>query len=290
MNCPLSAGALAQVACLMEATARKPGNVHRFADFEDVSYLDFALSAQAIGPAMDEARTLGVGPAVLAAVEATRRVVSTNTNLGMILLLAPLAAAYEDGRDLQSSTARVLDSLTIDDARYAYKAIRLANPGGLGSADDQDVARDPTVTLLDAMRLAADRDLVARQYATGYRDVFELALPALRSALLSGRSLEDAIIESTLITLKQRPDTLIARKRGIEVANEVSQRARFALETGDFDTFDDFLRQDGHARNPGATADLIAAALFAALAEGTILLPRPPGTSGWNHSNPRPQT
>ena len=277
-----SAGTLAQVACLLEVTARKPGNVHRFADFDDASYLDFALSAQAIGPAMDEARNIGVGRAALAAVEATRRVVSTNTNLGMILLLAPLAAAYEVGCDLESEVIRVLNGLTIDDARYAYRAIRLASPGGLGSAGDQDVVDEPTVTLLEAMRLAADRDLVARQYATGYADVFGLALPSLRSVLLRGFALEDAIIHSYLITLKQRPDTLIARKRGVEVAQEVSRRAAEALDSGDFASLDGFLRQDGHARNPGATADLMAAALFAALAEGTIALPRPSGALGWN--------
>lgn len=283
-----SAGTLAQVACLLEATARKPGNVHRFADFDDASYLDFALSAQAIGPAMDEARDIGVGRAALAAVEATRRVVSTNSNLGMILLLAPLAAAHEVGFDLESGVIRVLDGLTIDDARYAYRAIRLASPGGLGSAGDQDVKDEPTVSLLDAMRLASDRDLVARQYATGYADVFRLALPSLRSALMRGVSLEDAIIHSYLTSLKQSPDTLIARKRGIEVAQEVSRRAAEALDSGDFASFDDFLRQDGHARNPGATADLMAAALFAALAEGTIALPRPSGAFGWTQDQQRP--
>jgi triphosphoribosyl-dephospho-CoA synthase len=284
-----SAGTLAQVACLMEATARKPGNVHRFADFEDASYLDFALSAQAIGPAMDEARNRGVGRSILAAVEATRRIVSTNTNLGMILLLAPLASAYEAGCDLEAAILRVLDGLTIEDARHAYRAIRLANPGGLGSADDQDVANEPTVTLLDAMRLAADRDLVARQYATGYADVFGLALPALRSALMMGRSLEEAIIHSYLMVLKQTPDTLILRKRGVELAEEVSRRASMALDSGDFDSFDGFLRRDGHALNPGATADLMAAALFAALAEGTIALPRPLGPLGWNSHQNQPQ-
>src|SRR5215210_8063191 len=87
-----SPGRLAQVACLLEVTARKPGNVHRHADFAGTHYLDFLLSAAAIGPALDRARALGVGRAILDAVEATRRVVATNTNLGMVLLLAPLAA------------------------------------------------------------------------------------------------------------------------------------------------------------------------------------------------------
>ena len=276
----LSPGTLAQVACLMEATARKPGNVHRFADFDDATYLDFALSAQAIGPAMDAAREVGVGRSVLAAVEATQRVVTTNTNLGIVLLLAPMAAT--DPVDLHGSIARVLDGLTIDDARHVYRAIRLANPGGLGSSGEQDVSDEPTVTLLEAMTLAADRDLVARQYATGYSDVFGVALPALREGLRDGLSLEDAIIRAHVVLLSLRPDSLIARKLGPQVAEEASRLASEALDSKDLDALDRYLRADGHARNPGATADLMAAALFAALAEGTIPLPRPSGPVGWS--------
>ena len=41
----LPVGLCAQLACVLEATARKPGNVHRFADFDDVSYLDFVTAA-----------------------------------------------------------------------------------------------------------------------------------------------------------------------------------------------------------------------------------------------------
>lgn len=278
----LSAGSLAQIACLMEATARKPGNVHRFVDFDDASYLDFALSAQAIGPAMDQARVFGVGRSVFAAIEATRRVVSTNTNLGMVLLLAPLAAAYWLGGDLREEISRVLAGLTIEDASWTYRAIRLASPGGLGVSSDQDVAEEPTVTLLEAMRLAADRDLVARQYAQGYGDVFDIALPSLRRQLAAGASLERAIVRVFVEFLSAVPDTLIARKLGREAAEDVSRRAAGALALDDLDLFDRHLRSEGHVRNPGATADLMAAVLFAALAEGTILLPRPSGPGGWS--------
>src|SRR5215210_922256 len=111
-----SPGRLAQVACLLEVTARKPGNVHRSADFAGTHYLDFLLSAAAIGPSLDGARTLGVGRAILHAVEATRRVVATNTNLGMILLLSPLAAVPEEIA-LPRGVGAVLDALSVDDAR-----------------------------------------------------------------------------------------------------------------------------------------------------------------------------
>jgi triphosphoribosyl-dephospho-CoA synthase len=113
-------GLCAQVACVWEATARKPGNVHRFQDFEDVTYLDFILSALALGPAMQEARSRPVGQTVLAAVRATRRVAHSNTNLGMILLLAPLAAVPE-GEELRTGVGSVLAGLTVEDARLMYE-------------------------------------------------------------------------------------------------------------------------------------------------------------------------
>ena len=286
----MTPGQRAQVACLLEATARKAGNVHRFRDFEDCSYLDFALSAQVIGPALDLASSQGIGRAVLAAVESTRQLVATNTNLGMILLLAPLAAVPE-GIDLREGVQDVLGCLTAYDARLVYQAIRLAAPGGLGKVEAHDVATEPSVSLVEAMALAADRDLVARQYATGYAEVFEIAVPALELAIHETRPVETAIVKAHLQLMAQLPDTLIARKLGPEAAKEGMQLARKVLERGwpdqpvalqAFHDFDRWLRQDGHARNPGSTADLIAAALFVVLSSGTIRLPMTSHTIPWS--------
>jgi triphosphoribosyl-dephospho-CoA synthase len=274
-------GQLAQIACLLEATARKPGNVHRYRDFDDTHYLDFLLSAAAIAEPLGCAPVTPVGATVLRAVQATRRLVGTNTNLGMILLLAPLAAV-PIGQELREGVAMILGATTKEDAALVYRAIRLARPGGLGKVEAQDVSDEPTITLLEAMRLAADRDLVARQYATGYADVFDHALPSLQAAIRQGHSLETAIIFAYITFLAHRPDTLIARKLGEATALEASARAASVLRVGWPDNsegiealaaFDDWLRANGHARNPGAAADLITAALFAALRDGTIELP-----------------
>src|SRR5262245_5324979 len=145
-------GMCAQLACIWEATARKPGNVHRFQDFADVTYLDFLTSAAAIAPVLDRAPTRRVGETVLEGVRATRQVVKTNTNLGVLLLLAPPATVAES-QNLRRSVDKVLSQLDTADARAVYEAIRLAAPGGLGRVNEQDLAEEPTQTLREVMCL-----------------------------------------------------------------------------------------------------------------------------------------
>ena len=136
---PRSIGQCAALATLLEATAAKPGNVHRGADFEDVTFPEFVAAGIAIAPVLDAAVERPVGATILAAVEATRSVTKRNTNLGTILLLAPLAAVPRT-QSLAGGVAAVLGALSADDARNCYAAIRLAAPGGLGNVDQGDVA------------------------------------------------------------------------------------------------------------------------------------------------------
>ena len=269
----LTIGQCANLACLLEANAPKPGNVHRGADFEDVSFTDFAVSAAAIAPAMDAAIDRGVGPTVLDATRATRRLVQPNTNLGMILLLAPMAAVPRQ-QDLQNGIRQVLNGLTADDAACVYEAIRMVQPGGLGQSEEMDVAGQAPDDLLLAMRAAADRDLVARQYAEGFEQVLSLVAPWICEGRAQGGTLTDTIVHTQMRLLGRFPDSLIARKCGPEMAAQVSARARSVLAAGtpgDEDyhrglaDFDFWLRCDGNRRNPGTTADLIAAGLFVVL-------------------------
>jgi triphosphoribosyl-dephospho-CoA synthase len=277
---PRSAGAarltdLARLAGVWEVTARKAGNVHRERDFADVTYADFVRSAEAAAPHIGFAADRPLGEMILAAIRATRVVVRTNTNLGIVLLLAPLAKV-PDGTDLWAGVREVLAHTTVADAADVYAAIRLAAPGGLGTANEQDVRDAPTLPLRDVMALAADRDLVARQYANDFADVFGLGVPALLDGLARFGRVEPAVQHCQLAWLAAHPDSLIARKRGPEVAAEASGRAKAVLDLGSVGTsagraayadFDQWLRADGHARNPGTTADLVTACLFAALRE-----------------------
>jgi triphosphoribosyl-dephospho-CoA synthase len=282
MQIALSISQCATLACLLEATAPKVGNVHRGADFDDLTFTDFVTSAAVLGPAMESAAKIGVGRAVLDAVEATRKLVATNTNLGMALLIAPLAAVPRDQPLTTATVGSVLKSLGPEDSRLVYQAIRLAQPGGLGKVESMDVAGDAPSNLVAAMRAAADRDLVARQFADNFRLVLEEALPALIDNRRHAWSLTDAIIHTHLSLIAQHGDSLIARKCGLELSRQASALARQALERGApgdeaydeaLSDFDFWLRSDGNRRNPGTTADLIAAALFAGLRDW--LLPPP---------------
>lgn len=263
----------ALTACLWEVSARKAGNVHRFADFDDLTYLDFVLSAAALAPVLQADLDKPLGVTILDAIRATREVVRTNTNLGMALLLAPLSKC-EPGQWRSQLEGR-LAAATIDDAKNAFNAIRLANPGGLGKVDNQDVANEPTQTLRNVMALAADRDLVARQYANGFHDVLEHGIPALLDGWRRFGSIEAAILHLQVQFLSAYPDSLIVRKLGLAEAEQVRSRAQqIDLSSADgrrrFVEFDRWLREDGHARNPGTTADLVAACLFVALRAGQL--------------------
>lgn len=275
----------AQLACLLEASAEKPGNVTPTHSFTDMSYEDFLRSAAAIGPEMARASERDIGQTVLASVEATRRWTQTNTNLGIILLFAPLAkAALMQSGELRPDLRKVLRDLTVDDAEAAYKAIRLAEPGGFEESVEHDVRSGPTVTFREAMASAADRDNVASEYLTDYEITFERGLPLLVRALYpSGYKreapLQQAIVQVYLELLAEIPDTLISRKHGRSVAEAVSQDAARVLALGGIYSqegrkaiaeFDGKLRKERGGLNPGTTADLVSAILFVALLEGKI--------------------
>jgi len=275
------------VACFWEAMARKVGNVHPTASFHDIECMSFLVSAAGCGWVLDKARGSRVGLLVDHAVQQRISITPANTNLGILLLIAPLAVA-QDHIDWHTRLAEVLGALSVKDASCVYQAIRLANPGGLGDAPEQDVHSEPTVTLLEAMKLAADRDLIARQYANNYADVFDLGVPAFTDAFAKYGNVEAAVIACQFAWMAGFPDSLIARKRGLAVAEDVQRRVQHVLSLGGLDTpegrragveLDAHLRSDGNKLNPGTTADLVAACLFVALRENKVT---PSAPFRWN--------
>jgi triphosphoribosyl-dephospho-CoA synthase len=275
--------AAAQIACLLEASAPKLGNVHPTASYQDMHFGHFVASAIAVGQVFQDVQKLTVGQLVLATAEATQQRAGCNTNLGTLLLLAPLAVAASsilsvdhsiDSKKLSQAVGQTLSKLTPADSRDVYAAIRIAKPSGLGRVQDNDVLAQAPDCLIAAMTQAAKIDAVARQYTNGFADIFERLLPWLSAELQSDSDPLASIVRLQLRWLAHEPDGLIVRKMGTKSAQEVQQRAAAvhdlfrqdspaaARELGELDQF---LRRESNLRNPGTTADLIACTLFCRL-------------------------
>ena len=260
-------------ACEQEVSAPKPGNVNVISDGHNMVVEDFIKSAHAIAPVMAKP-DLTVGERILQSIQATRRVVNCNTNLGIVLLFAPLCQAVQSCETFDELPERlqvVLNNLTVDDAIDCYQAIRLAEAGGLGKQDQQDISAVPTITLLEAMDLAKNRDQIAQQYINNFNTLWDLSLPSLTKAINSGESVEWATAFAYLKLLSKALDSLISRKQSTALATKVSERAKqFVIqieETGNLDTHFDALslwdkELKEKAINPGTSADLIAATLL----------------------------
>lgn len=270
-------------ACRLDVMVRKPGNVSVASPGHRMSAGQFIASAQAAaGPLFTPGAR--IGERIERAVEATWAAVGCNTNLGIVLLAAPIAAAIEHPGDLRDSVHTVLAGLDLDDSRAAFRAIARANPGGLGSAAAQDVHAAPTLGLRDAMALAAGRDSIARQYANGFADLFDIGLPQFtgQSVLPAAEGPVDAATAAAtqrvfLEFLGRFPDSHIVRKHGEAVAQTVIDAAQgwrgLAAPESDprFAAWDDSLKVRGI--NPGTSADLTVATLLLALLAGPSFRP-----------------
>ncbi len=291
MTCPSTAEIRQSFlwACALDVQARKPGNVSIASPGHGMQAAHFLQSASAAaGPLC--APAAGVGERIEAALRASWSVVHCNTNLGILLLCAPVAAAARDWpraggvARLREALAQVLGALDVADARAAYRAIALARPGGLGSAPAQDVADEPTLGLREAMALAADRDRIAWQYVHRHADLFEVGLPAFDAALrvarqagLGPEAAHRLAMQHTFVEfLSTFADSHIVRKHGATLAHIVMAEAqawRALLAQGlapdadpAFAAWDESLKARG--LNPGTSADLcVATAFVAALVE-----------------------
>ncbi len=269
---------LYQQACLLELKAIKPGNVGYHADGHGMKVEQFEISAAESALGLFEAN-LSVGERIYNAVNKTHHAVGDNTNLGIVLLCAPIAAALEFGNDpkqLRSRLEKILEQLTLADAEFAYRAIRLMMPGGMGEVEEQDITSQPTVTLLEAMQIAADKDRIAYQYACKYDDIFAHNLPIYWRYLEKWHSAQWAATAVYLSQWLRVPDSLIIRKKGLLKAREISDMiaplAGSVLASEDpTDYVSELLSLDNDLKragiNPGTTADITVVTLFVAMLE-----------------------
>ncbi|MCJ2133643.1 triphosphoribosyl-dephospho-CoA synthase [Methylobacterium sp. J-026] len=260
---PALIGTVYRAACRAELDALKPGNVHAFAAGHRMVVTDFVTSAEVSAPALAQAGA-GVGARVRAGIAATMAAVGQNTNLGILLLCAPLAAAAERGQPLGA----VLDALDRADSEAVFAAIRIANPGGLGRAARHDVAAAPPDALRDAMQEAADRDRIARAYVTGFADIPAIGLPALAEARRRGLDPSWCTTAVHLAYLTAVPDSHVARKAGADAAEDLRREVAEATRgidlarapAGPLLALDASMKARG--LNPGTSADFTVATLF----------------------------
>ena len=256
-------------ACVLDVQSSKPGNVSLASPGHGMCAEDFVRSAEQSAPAITQAG-LALGERIYRAVLATHEAVGCNTNLGIVLLCAPLIQACQDypRLPLRDGVRCVLADTTVQDAELVYRAIRLVSPGGLGELDEHDVAQCARLSLKDAMAEAAGRDLIARQYANGFVELFDDVQPYLAAATGRHEQLDAAMTDLFLSLLARYPDTHLRRKHGAEVAEGVARMAAkahwaYARQPdamhgrSSVAGFDSALKRYG--LNPGTSADLCVA-------------------------------
>lgn len=259
--------------CALELEALKPGNVHQTSDGHGMRVEDFLISAEASAWPLTEP-DIGLGDCLRRAAEATREAVGCNTNLGILLLCAPsMRAAMRPDLTgtLRERLVQVLDGCDVRDTEGLFAAIRVASPAGLGTSEAHDVAGPATATPLEVMAEAAGRDQIARQYATGFAELFERGQAVLETLERRWSNPAWAAAGLYMDFLARLPDSHVARKLGPERARRVMERARPIAESllraerpehcrAALLSFDRALKADGV--NPGTSADLTVAALL----------------------------
>ncbi len=266
-------------ACALDVQAFKPGNVSVYSSGHGMCACDFYLSAEVSAPLVCDP-DLSLGERIYLAVEATRKAVGCNTNLGIVLLAAPLIKAVQDFStgSVRERLRQLLGASTQDDAAWVYRAIRLAKPGGLGRREAEDVSQEPSVTLFEAMQLAKDYDRIAFNYAFFYQDIYELAIPSYHDAALRWEDERLATVAVFIALLSRIPDTHVGRKFGQRYTGMIQERmAKLAgqLKTSNFERLlPQICQVDAEFKrvgiNPGTTADLTVAALLAVRLERLI--------------------
>ena len=275
---------IAQIASALEVSGYpKPGNVHRTRDYSDMVFEDFIISGIVIGDTIREACTdvdvenPKLGKYILQAVAETDKWIKNNTNLGIVMMITPIAvaAAISDSfDDIRENVKVVMGNTSVDDACDLYDAINIADAGGMGDQDEYDVAsdnaknelRENSQTMYDVLKISAPWDMLAREMTSDMPAVFEIGYPTYHE-LTQEKSKNEACVLTFLTILSQVPDTLISRKYGSDEALKVSMMVRDLLNLRDepdfaekLKEFDDFLFKN--KLNPGTTADLTAASIF----------------------------
>ena len=258
-----------------EIHALKPGNVSIYSPGHGMSCADFIYSAKLCTPILAD-RDLPFSRRILDSAKKIRAQVGCNTNLGMLLLFAPIIQAAEYCQtitlaQLQRSITTVLESADQADTDTVFAAIRIANPAGLGQSRQHDVFAKADCSLVEAMCAAQKRDCIALQYCNHFNDIFTQGYPAIQRFADQWGNIEWAAVACYFVYLTMFADSHIVRKQGKQTAARIKAQAKPILQR--LNTTDDpeqirheLLDYDRKLKeekiNPGTSADLTAASLL----------------------------
>ncbi len=241
-------------ACSLDVRVLKPGNVSFQSPGHEMQAMQFINSLKAVTPIIfDRDKTLG--QKIEHSIEASFESVKCNTNLGIVLLCTPIIEALllitkdHSKHDIHIGyffdhlgkyVEKILKNTTLDDTSAVFRAIKRANPGGLGTSKIADVRVEPDISLLNAMRAGAHKDFIAKQYVVFFKDILNQELMCnvknnskelkkIIEQVDSKKNLEKFVQKIYFCWLVEHQDTHIARKFGANLANKIKNEARSLL-------------------------------------------------------------
>jgi len=259
-------------ACKKDIEVLKPGNVSLESPHHDTSAHDYIKSSINSSHHLFNI-SYSLGERVFNSVKATRKTVKTNTNLGIILLCAPIIHSLIKFNDvsIRDSLEISLNQSNSDDTLLISKSINLAKPGGLGKSIKYDTKSLPKINLIKIMEYSSKYDRISYQYTHKFRDIFDFIVPCIKFHRKHFRSYKHSLALTFLEILSKIPDSHISRKFGDKISKKTSNEANDLLKILDKDDSWDLASK--HLKsldyeykkkgiNPGTTADLLVAGLM----------------------------
>ena len=264
-----------EYACKLDVFSIKPGNVFLDHPAYGMTHKDFLQSSMACSDIICE-QNIDIGEKILESVKASIDVVGCNTNLGIILLCSPIVEAiYLDNEHKlqQNNLKKVIDRIDLKQTKTIYKAINLANAGGMGLKDkfDLNTKKSSDFILSEAMNFASSYDYIANEYTNYFNNIINTISLNWRNYFKLMGNAECATTATFLKLISSNPDSLIARKYGLDTAIEVSGKFRALSDeycelknpniiNNKLLLLDSELKIQG--LNPGTTADVVVASIF----------------------------
>ena len=213
-------------ACSKDVEVIKPGNVNIDYPHSDTTAYDFLRSAH------DSCKSLfkqdfSLGERIYYSVSDSRKNTKVNTNLGILLLIAPIihSLLHSTKTTFRSALKDVIKTSQISDTNLLCRAINFVNPGGLGEKERMSTNSLPRVTLKTIMDKSANYDRLSYQYSTGYSDILDFIVPRIIEHKKNIENTDFLLSLVFLEILSEIPDTHISRKFNEKIAKKTSNEA-----------------------------------------------------------------